>query len=288
VIESLKEFFTLRAAAALAEALPPEAREPTAARLRLARQHDAAARDLWACDHRADALRLARGALAETLEAAASVPHDGADPRGLLEGELPALDEEVAEVHARRFHAMRAARRRLDAALTAALYTRRDLRGLRSMRTSLLAGGLALAGAGLIYWRTRPPTGAATASAFLPDAPGFDPSRAVDGDAYTEWLLPTQQKGWLDLTFPYPRATQAVRVLNAHNRQANDMATRDYRVEAYAGDRVVGRFQGAFPTLEAQPEWYRLPMVAEGVTRVRLWVDGFHRSGGGFAEVRVE
>jgi len=93
------------------------------------------------------------------------------------------------------------------------------------------------------------------------------------------------QTGWLDVTFPRPRTLSSVRILNAHNRASNDMATSNFRVELYAGARSVGTFAGGFPTLDPQPVWHGIELAARGVTRVRFWIDGFHGAGGGLAEV---
>ena len=94
--------------------------------------------------------------------------------------------------------------------------------------------------------------------------------------------------GWIEVTFPRPRALAAVRLLNAHNRWANDMATRQFRIEAFARDRPAGTFTGDFSTFESEPVWLRVPFTAAGVTRVRVTVESVHRAGGGLAEIDFE
>ncbi|MFO0602870.1 MAG: hypothetical protein U0324_06830 [Polyangiales bacterium] len=288
MLASLREFFTLRAAESRATGLTPESRDRALARLRLARQRDDAARDLWLSGHRAEGLRLAREALGDVLAAAEAVGLDDAPARALMAGELPALDAEVAGVHAEAFRATRRACGGLDRALAPVLDAPRDRAVRRALRAGLAGAATLALVAGMVAWKTRPPPPRATASGHHPEPPGFGPEKVLDGDAYTEWLLPPYTTGWLDLTFARPRTLAAVRLLNGHNRASNDMAVRDYRVEAFAGARSVANFQGTFPTLEPEPAWYRVPLAAAGVTRVRVWVDGYHRAGGGLAEVDFE
>lgn len=283
--QSLIEFFTLRRAGEVAGSLDPAVRARAASHLRLGRQRDDAARDLWTTRHRAEGLRLAREALAETLEAAAAVPREDADALRLLDGELPTLEDDVSGAHAARFAAMRRARARVDRAVAPTLCDRGELVALRAVRVAALVAGVAGVMAAGFVWLTRPAPSGVTASAHHPDPPGFTAARALDGDAYTEWLLPLGQTGWLDVTFPRPRTLSSVRILNAHNRGSNDMATSAFRVELYAGPRSVGSFAGAFPTLDPQPIWHSVEVAARGVTRVRFWIDGFHGAGGGLAEV---
>jgi hypothetical protein len=279
------EFFTLRRAGEVGRALDPAVRDRAAARLRLGRQRDEAARELWTTRHRAEALRLAREALADTLEAATALPHEDADARRLPDGELPADEEDVSDAHAARFAEMRRVRARIDRAIAPALCVRAERAALRAVRIAALMAGTALAAALGYVWFTRPAPWGATASAHHTDPPGFAPARAIDGDAYTEWLLPLGETGWLDVTFPRPRTLSAVRLLNAHNRGNNDMATCNFRIEAFAGTRAVASFAGAFATLDPQPIWHTIQLPATGVTRVRIWVDSYHSAGGGLAEV---
>ncbi len=77
-------------------------------------------------------------------------------------------------------------------------------------------------------------------------------------------------------------------MLNAHNRTHNDLATRDYRIEAFAGGRLVGAAQGVFSAISPSGTWARHAIAASGVTRVRVWVDTFHGAAGGLGEIVVE
>lgn len=288
MVESLVEFFSLRGAAARGEGVDPAVRAQGLGHLRLGRQRDAAARDLWLSGHRAEGLRLALEGLAETARGAALVglPRDEAD--GLLGDATPALDADVAPAHADRYRRVRRVRARLDAALAPSLDTPRERSARRALRRAAALAPALAAVAAILVAASRPAPPRATASDFHPEPPGFGPEKVIDGDAYTEWLLPTFTTGWIDIAFARPRALAAVRLLNAHNRGANDMATQRYRIEAFAGARPVGTFTGAFPTLDPEPAWYRAPLPAAGVTRVRVTVESFHRAGGGLAEIDFE
>jgi hypothetical protein len=308
VLTALTEYFLLRRADAAVEGTSPDAHRRARARLLLGRQKAASADTLWRNDHRAEALALLRAALDEAVAAARILARDGVDwasslkaaggsgpdidaaaeaHRAAHEEAIPALDADVAP----RFEARRAELVEgfdaLDRALAPTIVSRDELAALRRVRVGFLAVAVVTAGvlgarAGLREKR------AAVASAYLLSPPGFPPANAVDGDANTEWILPLGFPGWIDVHFERPRALRAVRLLNAHNRTHNDLASRDYRVEVFAGGRMVGGAQGAFSGINPAGSWARHPIAARGVTRVRVWVDTFHGAAGGLGEIEFE
>ncbi len=308
VLTALTEYFLLRRADAAVGEVAPDAHRRARARLLLGRQKAAAADTLWRNDHRAEALGLLNAALDESVAAARIVARDGLDwaaslkaagapaeeidaalevHRAALGEALPTLDADVAPRFEERRAALVAALDALDRSLAPTLTSHDELSAVRRVRVGFLAVAVLSAGvlgarAGLREKR------AAVASAFLQSAPGFPPAKAVDGDATTEWLLPLGFPGWIDVHLERPRTLRAVRLLNAHNRTHNDLATRDYRVEVFAGGRLAGAAQGAFSGINPSGQWVRHPIAARGVTRVRVWVDTFHGAAGGLGEIELE
>ncbi len=303
---ALAEYFLLRRAESAGAALGPDALRRGRAHLLLARQKAFAADTLWNHEQRAEALALLRDALDESV-AAAKVAHGAAWAEALkstgepaadvdaaaslhaeLRGEeLPRFDAQVAPAFEARREELAYALEALDRALAPTLSSQDDLRSLRQARVGFLAVVLvATAAVGLRARLGMRP--AAVASAFLSTPPGFPPAKAVDNDPVTEWILPLGAPGWIDVHLDRPRSIRAVRLLNAHNRTHNDLATRDYRVEAFAGGRLVGAAQGMFSGISPAGTWARHPIAASGVTRVRVWVDTFHGAAGGLGEIVVE
>jgi hypothetical protein len=272
------------------------------------RQKALAADTLWGHEQCAEALSLRRDALAEavaaariladdriewgrTLDALGLTREDVADAQATLQAvtaeELPALDTQLGARHDAHYLALRHAHETLDRALATTLITPADGPALRvvpavAVVALVLVGGAL--GARILLREER----TATASAQLEVPPGFPPAKALDGDATTEWLLPHATPGWIDVRFGRPRALRAVKVLNAHNRGFNDLATHDYRIEAFAGERAVGSAQGSFAGINPAGPWARHPIEARGVTRVRVWVDTFHGAAGGLGEIDFE
>lgn len=113
-------------------------------------------------------------------------------------------------------------------------------------------------------------------------------SQATDGLSHTDWLLPSQQAGWLELSFARPRAVQRVVLRNSSNGFYGDRATKAVRVEAYSGDRVVVSARGEFPPLGDQRPLLTLPLSASEVTHVRISIESYYGNGGGLAEVNVQ
>lgn len=308
IVDSFLEYLLLRRAELRATQTPNAMRTEALARLRLGRQKYTAADLLWSNGQLAEALVLARAALLTTLDAAAALDANGdwrealrdaaLDPATIAriesaEGEArsreqPVFDVEVRPEHETRFEAMLSARRAVDNALVDATRNPAEVRLLRKLRVT---GAVALAlfgatGAVLAFRHLERPT--ATASAHVTIDGGFPASNAIDDDPSTEWILPDQTPGWLEVRLARPRSIRAVRLLNSHNRQFNNVATRDYTIEIYAGDRLLSSVDGTFPELVPTPQWRSVPIRAEGVTRVRFLVRTWHAAAGGLAELRLE
>ena len=112
-------------------------------------------------------------------------------------------------------------------------------------------------------------------------------TNATDGMGSTEWLLPDNTLGWLDLTLPSPRAIHRVRLFNCHNVFYLDRATREVRVTAYSEKGPVGSATGQFKELDPNQSILDLPLEANEVTRVRVEVLSYFDRGGGLADVEV-
>lgn len=263
---------------------------------------------LWQHDQCAEALALRQGAFDEAIAAAralvapersweavcaalnlpvAEVAALEALRRSLEAAPLPVLDAQVGAAEEARHAALVRAHNVLDRAVAGALGVDRALRVDRLLPAVAVAAVLAVVAVAVVLYTSRTRR-TALASAHLALPPGFPPSKAIDGDPVTEWLLPHGQTGWIEVQFARPRGLRAVRLLNAHNRTFNDLATRDYRIEAFAGDRLLGVVRGSFAAIDPTGPWVRHPLVAEGVTRVRVWVDSFHGATGGLGEIEVE
>ena len=272
------------------------------------RQKALAADTLWGHEQCAEALALRRDALAESLAAAQVLSDDRiewsralaasgltvdavdaarATQRELAGEAFPTLDAQLGPRDEAHYVALTRAHEAVDRALAATLVVPEESRTLRLVpAVAIVAVVLVGAALGARFLLREERT--ATASAQLEVAPGFPPAKAIDGDATTEWLLPHATPGWIDVRFGRPRALRAVKVLNAHNRGFNDLATHDYRVEAFAGERLVGSARGSFAGINAAGPWARHPLAARGVTRVRVWVDSVHGAAGGLGEIDFE
>ncbi len=164
-----------------------------------------------------------------------------------------------------------------------ALLTPEQIRRRRLVARVGLAGALLIVAlASMRLWLTPH----ATASAVY--GPGMPAAHVIDGDEATEWLLRDNEAGSVDITFPVRRTVRAVHIVNAHNRTFLDRAARDVRVTAFARHQVLGTAAGSFASLTAERSVLTLPLVAEGVTRLRVEVLSFFGVGGGVAEVVVK
>ncbi|MEO7036681.1 MAG: hypothetical protein ABI548_22225 [Polyangiaceae bacterium] len=109
----------------------------------------------------------------------------------------------------------------------------------------------------------------------------------TDGLGATEWLLPSDTLGWLDITLPSARAVHRVRLFNAHNVFYLDRATRDVHVTAFSEKGPVASATGGFKQLDPDQSILDLPLEANDVTRVRIEVLSYFKRGAGLADVEV-
>jgi hypothetical protein len=160
--------------------------------------------------------------------------------------------------------------------------TRRKRRRMLGALGALLLVGVVFFFFGERLW------GRVRARASAAYAPDFPAAYAVDGIDTTEWLLPDGALGWLDVYLPHAKDVHEVMLLNGHNRFYLDRATRRVRVTAYAGNRELRSAESEFTTgVKDGRNALVIPLVAEGVTRVRIEVLSFFGGGGTLAEVEV-
>lgn len=112
-------------------------------------------------------------------------------------------------------------------------------------------------------------------------------ANAIDGLLATEWLLPDDTPGWLQISYHSPRAVHAVRLLNAHNIHFQDRAAENVRVTAYCEHQAVASAEGRFAQIVADRSPLDLDLRADCVTHLRVEVLSYFKTGGGLAEVEV-
>lgn len=130
--------------------------------------------------------------------------------------------------------------------------------------------------------RTRPKV---LASASFGDP--YPPEQAVDLMEATEWLLPDDTDGWIDLTFRSPRSVRSVTLVNCHNGAFSDRSSKKVRVTAFSEHKEVASVEGEFEKLSSERATLELPLEGNEITRVRVDVLSHFGRGGGFADVEV-
>ena len=120
----------------------------------------------------------------------------------------------------------------------------------------------------------------------------YAPELAHDGDDRTEWHLPDGESGWIELDLGAPRHVSAVALTNGHNPGYDDRAARRVvvhalRSDAVGGHEVLGEATGEFEAFSTEGERMIVPLSAEGVDRVRVYVRSHFRNSGALAEVQV-
>ena len=292
MLERVREFFLLRDAEARVKTTPDEVRGTVARTLGLARQRRDAAETLWIHGAPAEAWRLAREAFDLAVEARRAASDAGVDARAMaIQAELdgviaPALDADVSPAHAALFLALVdmhdvLARATAPIGLDSSAISRQ--RRQRIAATS--AGVLGLVA--LLYFVLRAPR-VIRAEASAAYAERYAAKMAVDGRTDTEWLLPDNTAGWIDLSPSPVRTIKALKLLNVHNGPFNDRATKDYTIEAFANGQPVKAMDGTFATFSETPEWVRVPLDVPKCDRIRVTVKSWHKGGGGIAEAAVE
>lgn len=206
----------------------------------------------------------------------------------LASHKAPRLDAQVGRAETELFDEIADVRASLERALGEVLLTPRDLK-LRSVARVLTATTLVLGGAVGTYFATRTPVGEhARASASYNDAPDFEPSRVIDGNVDTSWLLPDRTNGWVEVTINPPRAVQRVRIMNTTNVPYHDRATGQYGVQLFSGSNVLQSAEGTFPETST-PSWVTHELGStQPVDRVRVTVNSWMQHGGGIAEIAIE
>jgi hypothetical protein len=201
---------------------------------------------------------------------------------------MPRVDAQVGRAETELFDELADVRASLERGLGEVLLTPRDLK-LRSAARIMTVSTLILGGAVGTYFVTRTPMGQhARASGTYNDAPDFEPSRALDGNVDTSWLLPDRTNGWIEVTINPPRAVQRLRIMNTTNVPYHDRATGEYQVQVFSGSTVLQSADGVFPETSA-PQWVTHDVGRlEAVDRVRITVNSWQQYGGGIAEIAIE
>ena len=200
---------------------------------------------------------------------------------------LPTFDDELGPAHAQLFRELGAAWRSIEASLQGATLTPSQLGRSRVARVALVVLLAMLAMGGLAFALYTPDRTEALASAVFGSRTELGPDNVIDGDRETEWILPDEQEGWVEVLFDGARRVERVRLLNAHNRFYNDRATKDYALEIYRDGEVIQTIEGSFE-FEAHPELVEHAVGQDRVDRIRFVVRTWHHQGGGLAELTWE
>lgn len=112
----------------------------------------------------------------------------------------------------------------------------------------------------------------------------YEPRKAVDDNPNTEWLLPSNSGGWIEVSFR-PRTIKSVRLLNSRNAPHHDRASRDFRVEGYLNKQLVQTSKHSFANFETNPQWLTVPITPMRVDTLRIVIESHHKVGGGLAEL---
>lgn len=295
-VHDVREWFLLDEADKRARAMPEDVRAPLSRDVRIAKQKREAAEVLWVGGAPAEALALARDA----FETQARLATREGDPKPseqdlarleatrkmLVERAVPELDEGVTATHTELFFALvdvhdRLHRLRAPLADSPAEVAKKRVRRIAFTALSAVATIVAL------YFILRTPRVVkAEASAVYSDH--YAPAKALDGKPESEWLLPDNTLGWIDLHVSPPRRVNHLKLLNVHNGPYNDRATRDFHVEAYAGSTLLKSYDGTFPEFTETPAWVTVDLGVDKCDRIRIEVKSFHKSGGGFADLEID
>lgn len=245
-----------------------------------------AVHSLWTLGHTAEAYALLQQTLADaaarlrTSHAAASDELRAVEAllREAQELEPPRSRRDFDHDHRAWLERARSASHRLQRALST---PRAPLSRARVLALSALAVA-AIAGAGHA-WQQR-----VYASASAVYGPEHSAQNATDGLRVTEWVLPDNQTGYLDLTFAARRAVNGVTLINAHNRWYMDRAIKRGLVMVFDDHEIVDQRAIEFSGLEQRPAPVRVPLKGEHGTRVRVLVMEHFGLSGGLAEVEID
>lgn len=283
------DFVLLRDEEALVSALPPDLREETHAATRRAVEALTSASILRRAGRTVDAAAMTAAATHDLLAAAdrAGLAVDGVDREALAvaEAALPRLDGPLSATHESAERRVRAAADELVRVLRPYSRTATERRSARILNVLSLVAFVAMAGLGVRQW-LRPRVSVVASGQWGSKHP---PEAAIDDDSSTEWLLPDNQGGWIDLHLSRPKRVRAVRILNGTNKATPPRAVMDYRLEFFARGVHVRTIEGSFGAFDPLPSYLTIPTsVGTPVERVRFVVVSWSGTGGAVAEIRLE
>ena len=270
--------------AARAAALPDDRRRAAAVHLEVARAKHRAGDSLAAHGEHAEAARAYADALSASLEAAVVV--DSPDVEKPADAARAVLAEADKVARKTFLGDARDAHQALYEAV--APYTL-DTRSLRraQLRRAIAIFAYAIGAVLLVtFVMRRKSTISAEASGSY--SPTFFPSKAVDGDPASEWLLPDRTAGWIDLELSPPRPVRVVRMINARNVPYNDRATGQFRVESFFKGTSLFGVDGAFSGFDPNPITREVTLDGQTVDHIKIFIKSWHEGGAGFAEITIE
>jgi hypothetical protein len=153
----------------------------------------------------------------------------------------------------------------------------------RRVRRSLLLAALVVLVVLICYRLWGRPR--ALASAIYSD--NYAAKNAVDGLEATEWLLPDASLGWVDIVLPVARRVHGIRLVNARNNYHADRAAGAVHVTAFNERGRAASVDGAFAAFSETRSTLDLPLEARDVTRIRVEILSYFKSGGGLAEIEI-
>jgi hypothetical protein len=289
-LERTRDFFAVKRAGEL----PEEARAAVAHDLALARQKHDAARILLRNGARAESLSVALQAFALSKKAAEQVPaHErtaklvAAADRSLAARAVPDLEEGFVAADEETLDAVLAAVSALDSDLSDATLAPSARPRVRATRIGATVLAI-LAALYTVRWAAkRPPHLTVEASSSY--SSNFLPQRVVDEEPATEWLLPDHTLGWLDVSPLQPTKLKRIKLLNSRNSPGPDRAIGEFKLEVFAGGRVVKTIEDAFPPFNKLPQWKTIELgVVEPIDKIRISVKTWQGDGAGLAELSVE
>lgn len=308
--------FLLRDAEVLARKLPERERQPLSIHVARTRQKLESARLLWAHEQYVEGLRLAEEGVVEVLHAAEAaagvlpprppelslgtgspiwadvllalgasreIVQDATVAMGGPLGQRPAWNGDLRPEHRRFF---RSATRVTEAALERLLPLIAKPKQIVINRW-IRIGSLVFVVAAFVLTLLSLRGAVDVRSSANFDEITHEAHKIIDGDPTTEWLLPSNMGGWIEVTFR-ARTVKTVKILNAHNPPYGDRATQDFRVEGYRSNQIVHTSKHKFAKLEATPGWLTISIPNLQLDTVRVVVESFHKLGAGLAEVVVE
>lgn len=128
------------------------------------------------------------------------------------------------------------------------------------------------------------------ASGVFFDDPMLGGQRAFDRDVSTEWVLPDRSSGTLDLWLFPSRDVSRIVLVNGHNRQFADRASRRVEIRLHSGGLLRHVERASFEALNVPGERLelRLPRRIRDVDHVRVVVLDHFGYGAALAEVQLE